>query len=167
MRYNSALKGRLVEYDKRIKRLEAEVKRLRNENEYYRLTGIKNEIVEIQSSFDKKIDESINLLTDEIHKTHKVEIVEKQREDLFSTWIKLTVSSILAVLGIILVVGIIKTWKEYPGKFIPVLFIVYGVAFVIMAIDLWKEKDRKYVLAIVSFIVSLIALLITIFEKIN
>jgi len=167
MKCSFLIKKQMTEYNRRIKLLEKEIQRLKQENEYYKTNVIKNEISEIQDVFTNKIDEAVSDLTNEIRKIHKVKIVEEQREDLFSMWVKVTVSSILVVLGIVFVFGIIKTWNDYTIKFVPILFVMYGVAFVGVGIDFWKEKDRKYVLAIVSFIVSLIALLITVFEKIG
>ena len=111
----------------------------------------------------QRIEWSTNRIIDETNPTPQ--IVPQKKTDAFSILVKVLLCGLFVGFGILGFITIISNWSTlYVGGFANIVAIgivfVICLACVIIGVDIWREKDRNYLIALFSALVSLVALIV-------
>ena len=111
----------------------------------------------------QRIEWSTNHIIDETNPTPQ--IVPQKKTDAFSILVKVLLCGLFVGFGILGFITIISNWSTvYVGGFANIVAIgivfVICLACVIIGVDIWREKDRNYLIALFSALVSLVALIV-------
>jgi len=111
----------------------------------------------------QRIEWSTNRIVDET-KPSSV-IVPQKKTDAFSKLVKVLLCGLFAGFGVLGFYTVFANWSTmYIGGFsntvaIGILFLIC-FACIIIGVDIWREKDRNYLIALFSALVSLVALIV-------
>lgn len=111
----------------------------------------------------QRIDWSTNRIVDETRPSPM--IVPQKKIDSFSKLVKAFLCSLFVGFGILGFITVINNWATmYIGGFantvaIGIVFLIC-LACIVIGIDIWREKDRNYLIALFSALVSLVALIV-------
>ena len=111
----------------------------------------------------QRIEWSTNRIVDET-KPSSV-IVPQKKTDAFSKLVKVLLCGLFAGFGVLGFYTVFANWSTmYIGGFsntvaIGILFLI-SFACIIIGVDIWREKDRNYLIALFSALVSLVALIV-------
>lgn len=118
---------------------------------------------QILDDLTQRIEWSTNRIIDETNPTPQ--IVPQKKTDAFSILVKVLLCGLFVGFGILGFITIISNWSTvYVGGFANIVAIgivfVICLACVIIGVDIWREKDRNYLIALFSALVSLVALIV-------
>ncbi len=149
----------------RIQQLERELsetkKKLKNQSKVVRLD--EEQISDFLEQLTERIERSTNRIVDET--TPPTVIVPQKKNDAFSQFVKILMCGLFAGFGALGFYTVFANWSTmYIGGFantvaIGIVFLIC-FACIIIGIDIWREKDRNYLIALFSALVSLVALIV-------
>lgn len=111
----------------------------------------------------QRIEWSTNRIVDETRPSPMV--VPQKKIDSFSKLVKVLLCGLFVGFGILGLITVINNWSTmYVGGFantvaIGIVFLIC-LACIVIGIDIWREKDRNYLIALFSALVSLVALIV-------
>ena len=126
-----------------------------------------NQQQQILDDLTQRIEWSTNRIIDETNPAPQ--IVPQKKTDAFSILVKVLLCGLFVGFGILGFITIINNWSTvYVGGFANIVAIgivfVICLACVIIGVDIWREKDRNYLIALFSALVSLVALIVAFLE---
>ena len=149
----------------RIQQLEQELleakKKLKNQTKVVRLD--EEQVNIFLEQLTERIEWSTNRIVDET--APPPTIVPLKKNDAFSQLVKVLLSGLFAGFGVLGFYSIFANWSTmYVGGFantvaIGILFLIC-FACIIIGVDIWREKERNYLIALFSALVSLVALIV-------
>lgn len=112
----------------------------------------------------ERIEWSTNRIVDET-KPHYISTNTKERPDGFSLFLKLAIGIPIMFFGIVVFYLLFKTGAIYwsqdnISKFALVIMGILGFDCIVLGIEVLLEKDRNYIVALFSALVSLVALIV-------
>ena len=149
----------------RIQQLERELsetkKKLRSQSKVVRLD--EEQVNAFLEQLTKRMEWSTNRIVDET--TPPTVIVPQKKTDAFSQFVKILLCVLFVGFGILGFYTVFANWSTlYIGGLANTLAvgIVFLICFacIIIGIDIWREKDRNYLIALFSALVSLVALIV-------
>lgn len=111
-----------------------------------------------------RIEWSTNRIVDET-KPRYIATNTKEQSDGFSLFLKLTIGIPIIFFGIVVFYHLFKTGATYwsqdnISKFALVIMGILGFDCILLGIEVLREKDRNYIVALFSALVSLVALIV-------
>ena len=111
-----------------------------------------------------RIEWSTNRIVDET-KPRYIATNTKEQSDGFSVFLKLLIGIPIIVLGIVVFCFLFKNGGTYwtqgsMSKFALVIVGILGLDCILLGIEVLREKDRNYIVALFSALVSLVALIV-------
>ena len=111
----------------------------------------------------QRIEWSTNRIVDETRPSPM--IVPQKKIDSFSKLVKVLLCGLFVGFGILGFITVINNWSTmYIGGFANTVAIgivlLICLACIVIGIDIWREKDRNYLIALFSALVSLVALIV-------
>ena len=122
---------------------------------------------QILDDLTQRIEWSTNRIIDGT--TPAPQIVPQKKTDAYSILVKVLHCGQFVGFGILGFITIINNWSTvYVGGFANIVAIgivfVICLACIIIGVDIWREKDRNYLIALFSALVSLVALIVAFLE---
>lgn len=122
---------------------------------------------QILDDLTQRIEWSTNRIIDEA--TPAPQIVPQKKTDAFSILVKVLLCGLFVGFGILGFITIINNWSTVcVGGFANIVAIgtvfVICLACIIIGVDIWREKDRNFLIALFSALVSLVALIVAFLE---
>lgn len=101
--------------------------------------------------------------------TVNVHTGERNREDWFSTALKIVLATLFIAAGIAVIYGLTQIWGKYwsIGWVEKASLLIIGTASIVcilIGIDIHREKDRNYMVSLFSALVALVALIVTLIK---
>lgn len=164
MKFNLPYYGRKInELQEKLDKAESEIQKLK-ENE--KTVHIDEEQL---NCFLVNLTERMDLNSTEVVYEIKSNTVEKQksnRDDLFSSAIRVSLALLFILFGIVLAVNLYKEWSTYWNMGMSYRISLFFMCFIVfdceaLGIDIFVEKDRNYIVALFSALVALVALIVT------
>lgn len=149
----------------RIQQLERELsetkKKLMSQSKVVRLD--EEQVNTFLEQLTERIEWSTNRIVDET--TPSPAIAPEKKNDAFSRFVRLLLCGLFVGFGILGFYTVFANWSTmYIGGFANTIAIgiVFLICFacIIIGIDIWREKDRNYLIALFSALVSLVALIV-------
>lgn len=113
----------------------------------------------------QRIEWSTNRIVDEA-KPHYVVNAPENKSDGFSLLIKCIIGIPILIFGAAIIIYLYKNaagyWEQgFSMQFAVVMMGVLGFDCIVLGIEVLREKDRNYIVALFSALVSLVALIVT------
>lgn len=115
--------------------------------------------------FTQRVEWSTNRIVDEV-KPHYIVNAPENKSDGFSLLIKCIIGIPMLIVGVAVMCYLYQNapgyWEQgFSMQFAVVMMGILGFDCIVLGIEVLREKDRNYIVALFSALVSLVALIVT------
>lgn len=116
----------------------------------------------------QRVEWSTNRIVDEV-KPHYIVNVPENKSDGFSLLIKCIIGIPMLIVGLAIICYLYQNasgyWEQgFSMQFAVVMMGILGFDCIVLGVEVLREKDRNYVVALFSALVSLVALIVTLLK---